>query len=120
MSYRNPKLIPTVPRVCRSHSRWRKASRSPGPAAQQVRVGDQPQDRSDTPLRNSADAACPCRRGDRVKEGFRTRVYPPKEPVMHLNLRLTRLMAFVAFAALSQTSFSSIGAAQTARVEVHP
>src|SRR6476620_9513098 len=30
MSYRNPKLIPTVPRVCRSHSRWRKASRSPG------------------------------------------------------------------------------------------
>jgi hypothetical protein len=39
---------------------------------------------------------------------------------MHLNLRLTRLTAFVAFAALSQTSFSSIGAAQTAPVEVHP
>jgi hypothetical protein len=39
---------------------------------------------------------------------------------MHLNLRLTRLTALVAFAALSQISFSSIGAAQTARVEVHP
>jgi hypothetical protein len=39
---------------------------------------------------------------------------------MHLNLRLATLTAFVAFAALSQTSFSSIVAAQTARVEVHP
>src|SRR5438132_13822422 len=39
---------------------------------------------------------------------------------MDLNLPVAKLTAFVAFAALSQTSFSSIGAAQTARVEVHP
>ena len=39
---------------------------------------------------------------------------------MDLNLRLAKLTAFVAFVALSQTLFSSEGAAQTARVEVHP
>ena len=42
------------------------------------------------------------------------------EPVMYRNLRLAKLTAFVAFSALSQTSFASTGAAQTARVEVHP
>jgi len=39
---------------------------------------------------------------------------------MDLNLQVARLTAFVAFAAVSQTLFSSTGAAQTARVEVHP
>src|SRR5437870_12268696 len=39
---------------------------------------------------------------------------------MDLNLPVAKLTAFVAFAALSQTLFSSTGAAQTARVEVHP
>jgi dienelactone hydrolase len=39
---------------------------------------------------------------------------------MHRNLRLAKLTAFVAFSALSQTSFASTSAAQTARVEVHP
>jgi dienelactone hydrolase len=39
---------------------------------------------------------------------------------MHRNLRLAKLTAFVAFSALSQASFLSTGAAQSARVEVHP
>jgi hypothetical protein len=39
---------------------------------------------------------------------------------MRFDRRLTTLTAFVGFAVLSQISFSSIGAAQTARVEVHP
>jgi hypothetical protein len=43
-----------------------------------------------------------------------------REPVMDLNLQVAKLTAFIAFAALSQNLFSSTGAAQTARVEVHP
>jgi dienelactone hydrolase len=39
---------------------------------------------------------------------------------MDLNLQVAKLTAFVALAALSQTLFLSTGAAQTARVEVHP
>jgi dienelactone hydrolase len=39
---------------------------------------------------------------------------------MRLNLQVAKLTAFVAFAALSQALFSSTGAAQTARIEVHP
>jgi dienelactone hydrolase len=39
---------------------------------------------------------------------------------MSLNLQVAKLTAFVAFAALSQALFSSTGAAQTARIEVHP
>ena len=39
---------------------------------------------------------------------------------MRLDLRLATLTAFVGLAALSQILFSSIGAAQTARVEVYP
>jgi dienelactone hydrolase len=39
---------------------------------------------------------------------------------MALNVQIAKLTAFVGLAALSQISFSSIGAAQTARVEVHP
>jgi len=44
----------------------------------------------------------------------------PEEPVMALNVQVAKLTAFVALAALSQTLFLSTGAAQTARVEVHP
>jgi dienelactone hydrolase len=39
---------------------------------------------------------------------------------MNLNLQVAKLTAFIAFAALSQNLFSSTGAAETARVEVHP
>jgi hypothetical protein len=37
-----------------------------------------------------------------------------------MDLKFAKLTAVVAFAALSQTFFSSTGAAQTARVELHP
>jgi len=37
-----------------------------------------------------------------------------------MDLKAAKLTAVVAFAALSQTLFSSTGAAQTARVELHP
>jgi dienelactone hydrolase len=39
---------------------------------------------------------------------------------MSLSLQFAKATAFVAFAALSHASFSSTGAAQTARIEVHP
>jgi hypothetical protein len=39
---------------------------------------------------------------------------------MHLNVHLAKVTAFVAFATLSHTMFSSTGGAQTARVELHP
>lgn len=39
---------------------------------------------------------------------------------MHLNVHLAKVTAFVAFATLSHTLFSSTGGAQTARVELHP
>src|SRR5262249_28669493 len=45
----------------------RQAGRSAGPAADQVRASDQPQDREGAWSRRSADAARPCRRGDRVR-----------------------------------------------------
>jgi dienelactone hydrolase len=47
-------------------------------------------------------------------------VSKPEELVMALNVQVAKLTAFVALAALSQTLFLSTGAAQTARVEVHP
>jgi dienelactone hydrolase len=43
-----------------------------------------------------------------------------QEAGMNLNLQVAKLTAFAAFAALSQALFSSTGAAQTARIEVHP
>jgi dienelactone hydrolase len=43
-----------------------------------------------------------------------------EEAVMGLNLQVAKLTAFVPFVALSQALFSSTGAAQIARVEVHP
>src|SRR5262249_3170319 len=52
--------------VCRPHSQGRKAGRPPGPAADQVRAGDQPQAGQSAGARRAADAAAERRRGDRV------------------------------------------------------
>src|SRR5262249_40114916 len=67
MSCRNPKLVPTVWRVCRSHPQGREAKRASCPSTGQVRIGDQPQDRPSPWPRSAGNAARPRRRGDRVK-----------------------------------------------------
>ena len=51
----------------RSHPQGRKAGRPAGAGADQVRVGDQSQDREGARPRSSADAARPRRRGDRMR-----------------------------------------------------
>src|SRR5262249_7742176 len=48
-------------------SQRRKTRRPAGDAGHQVRVGHQPKDREGTRPRNPTDAACPSRRGDRMK-----------------------------------------------------
>jgi ABC-type uncharacterized transport system substrate-binding protein len=54
-------------RIYRSYSEGHKAGRSSGAGANQVRVGDQPQDCKGARPHGAADAARPRRRGDRVK-----------------------------------------------------
>src|SRR5260221_8445961 len=53
--------------LCRSHTQGREAGRPAGAGAEQVRVGDQPQDREGARPRRAADAARTRRRGDRMK-----------------------------------------------------
>src|SRR5262245_31580977 len=52
--------------LCRPHPQGREAGRSSGAGADQVRAGDQPQDRKVARPRSTADAARARRRGDRV------------------------------------------------------
>src|SRR5205807_4161789 len=52
--------------VCRAHPQGREAGRPTGAGANQVRAGDQPQDRQSAGHRRAAHAARPGRRGDRV------------------------------------------------------
>ena len=58
--------VPTRGRLCRSHPQGREAGRSAGAGANQIRAGDQPQDRQGARPRHAADGARPRRRGDRV------------------------------------------------------
>ena len=63
--YRRP--VPARGRLRRSHPQGREAGRPAGAGADQVRAGDQPQDRQGARPRRAADAARPRRRGDRMK-----------------------------------------------------
>src|SRR5215831_12444305 len=67
MSCRNPKLVPTVWRVCRLHPQGREAGRSAGASANKVRADHQSQDSEDAWPRSAIDAARPRRRGDRMR-----------------------------------------------------
>src|SRR5262245_7749931 len=53
-------------RLRRSHPQGREAGGPTGTGADQVRAGDQPQDRQGARPRRTANAARPCRRGDRM------------------------------------------------------
>ena len=59
--------VPARGRLRRPHPQGREAGRPPGAGADQVRAGDQPQDRQGARPRRAADAARPRRRGDRMK-----------------------------------------------------
>ena len=59
--------VPARGRLRRSHPQGREAGRPAGAGADQVRAGDQPQDRQGARPRRAADAARPRRRGDRMK-----------------------------------------------------
>jgi hypothetical protein len=59
--------VPARGRLCRSHPQGREAGRPPGAGADQIRAGDQSQDRQGTGSHNSAGSARPRRRGDRVR-----------------------------------------------------
>ena len=58
---------PARGRLRRSHPQGREAGRPAGAGADQVRAGDQPQDRQGARPRSAADAARPRRRGDRMR-----------------------------------------------------
>ena len=58
--------VPASGRLRRSHPQGREAGRPAGAGANQVRAGDQPQDRQGARPHRAATAARPRRRGDRV------------------------------------------------------
>ena len=62
--------VPARGRLRRPHPQGREAGRPAGAGADQVRTGDQPQDRQGARPRSAADAARPRRRGDRVATLF--------------------------------------------------
>src|SRR5262245_49863293 len=64
--------LPPGRHLCRAHSQRHQAGRSAGPAADQIRAGDQPQDRQDAWSHRAAYAARPCRRGDRISLASRS------------------------------------------------
>ena len=59
--------VPARGRLRRSHPQGREARRPAGAGADQVRAGDQPQDRQDARPRSAAIAARPRRRDDRMR-----------------------------------------------------
>ena len=62
--FRRP--VPARGRLRRPHPQGREAGRPAGAGADQVRAGDQPQDRQGARPHRAADAARPRRRGDRI------------------------------------------------------
>jgi putative ABC transport system substrate-binding protein len=78
MSY--GRCLSPVGRLCRPGSQGREARGHAGPAAHQVRVRTQPQDRQDAWPQSAADLASDRRRGHRVKGGGTSAlglVFPP-------------------------------------------
>ena len=67
-------------RLCRSHSQGRETGRPAGAGSDQVRAGDQPEDRQGARPRNSADTARPRRRGDRMSGGSSSRCLAARRP----------------------------------------
>ena len=59
--------VPARGRLCRPHPQGREARRPAGAGADQVRAGDQSQDREGARPHRAADAARPRRRGDRMR-----------------------------------------------------
>jgi putative ABC transport system substrate-binding protein len=55
-------------RLCRSHPQRRQARRPARAGTDQVRAGDQPQDRQGARPNRASRAACPRRRGDRMRD----------------------------------------------------
>src|SRR5262249_19513969 len=53
--------------LCRPHPQGREARRPARAGADQIRAGDQPEDRQDAPARNPCLSARPRRRGDRMR-----------------------------------------------------
>ncbi len=68
MSYGDKRFEFVAPErhLCRAHPQRRQARRPAGAAADQIRAGDQPQDRARARPRNPADAAGARRRSDRM------------------------------------------------------
>ena len=58
---------PSFGRLCRSHPQGRETGRPSSAGADQIRVGDQSEDREDAWPGRARDAARSCRRGDRLK-----------------------------------------------------
>src|SRR5205085_566203 len=53
--------------ICRSNPQGREAGQSAGAGSDEIRVGDQPQDRQDARPDRAVDVASPRRRGDRMR-----------------------------------------------------
>ena len=68
-----PRPVPARGRLRRPHPQRREAGRPSSASADQIRAGDQPQDREGARPRSAADAARPRRRGDRIEERERER-----------------------------------------------
>ena len=71
--------VPARGRLRRSHPQGREAGRPAGAGADQVRAGDQPQDRQGARPRRAADAARPRRRGDRMSAPGKAGAIQPVE-----------------------------------------
>src|SRR5712691_7251757 len=63
---RLPRRVPARRRLRRSHPQGREAGQPAAAGTNQVRTGDQPQDRQGARPHNADDAARHCRRGDRM------------------------------------------------------
>ncbi len=85
--------VPPHGRLCGSHSHGREAGRSAGAGADEIRAGDQPQDRQDTGPYGAAFSARPRRRGDRIVSWFAAIAHSgfwhePADPECPLSRRL--------------------------------
>jgi hypothetical protein len=79
---RSHRLVPARGRLRRSHPQGREARRPAGTCADQVRAGDQSQDRQDARSRGAAVAARACRRGDRMIPAGCRLLAQPEPPSM--------------------------------------
>ena len=75
---RSDRPVPARGRLRRPHPQGREARRPSGAGADQVRDGDQPQDRQGARPRRAADAARPRRRGDRMRRRAQVPLCPAR------------------------------------------